>query len=57
VRTGIVLNNQRRAILELSGPRPGLIVNLDLSGIALSLNLRGRAKNHQPVRQRAALRR
>jgi hypothetical protein len=33
----IVLTNQNGAILELSGNQTGLMVNLDLSGIALSL--------------------
>jgi hypothetical protein len=34
----IVLTNQKGAILELSGSQTGLIVNLDLSGLALTLN-------------------
>ena len=33
----IVLTNQKGAVLELSGRQTGLIVNLDLSGMALSL--------------------
>jgi len=33
----IVLTNQRGAVLELSGRQTGLMVNLDLSGMALSL--------------------
>lgn len=33
----IVLTNQKGAVLELSGLQTGLIVNLDLSGMALSL--------------------
>jgi len=33
----IVLTNQNGAILELSGNQTGLMVNLDLSGLALSL--------------------
>lgn len=33
----IVLTNQNGAILELSGAQNGLIVSLDLSGLALSL--------------------
>jgi hypothetical protein len=33
----IVLTNQKGAVLELSGQQTGLIVNLDLSGMALSL--------------------
>ncbi|MEZ0213721.1 MAG: hypothetical protein ACAH27_12360 [Xanthobacteraceae bacterium] len=33
----IVLTNQNGAILELSGEQKGLIVSLDLSGLALSL--------------------
>ena len=35
--SAIVLTNQNGAILELSGRQTGLIVNLDLSGMALSL--------------------
>jgi len=34
----IVLTNQNGAVLELSGEQDGLIVSLDLSGLALSLN-------------------
>jgi hypothetical protein len=33
----IVLTNQKGAILELSGMQTGLMLNLDLSGLALSL--------------------
>jgi hypothetical protein len=33
----VVLTNQRGAVLELSGGQTGLIVNLDLSGLALTL--------------------
>ena len=33
----IVLTNQNGAILELSGTQTGLIVNLDLSGLALTV--------------------
>jgi hypothetical protein len=33
----IVLTNQKGAILELSGNQTGLMVNLDLSGLALTL--------------------
>ena len=33
----IVLTNQKGAILELSGAQTGLMVNLDLSGLALTL--------------------
>jgi opacity protein-like surface antigen len=33
----IVLTNQKGAILELSGNQTGLMVNLDLSGMAVSL--------------------
>jgi len=33
----IVLTNQKGALLELSGTQTGLMVNLDLSGLALSL--------------------
>ena len=33
----IVLTNQKGAILELSGTQTGLIVNLDLSGLALTI--------------------
>jgi lipid-binding SYLF domain-containing protein len=33
----IVLTNQKGAVLELSGEQNGLIVSLDLSGMALSL--------------------
>lgn len=33
----IVLTNQNGAVLELSGEQKGLIVSLDLSGLALSL--------------------
>jgi len=34
----IVLTNQKGAVLELSGNQTGLMVNLDLSGLALSLH-------------------
>ena len=34
----IVLTNQKGAVLELSGSQTGLIVNLDLSGLALTLH-------------------
>lgn len=34
----IVLTNQKGAILELSGRQVGLIANLDLSGLAISLD-------------------
>jgi hypothetical protein len=33
----VVLTNQKGAVLELAGRQTGLIVNLDLSGMALSL--------------------
>jgi hypothetical protein len=33
----IILTNQKGAVLELSGQQTGLMVNLDLSGMALSL--------------------
>jgi hypothetical protein len=33
----IVLTNQKGAVLELSGRQTGLMVNLDLSGLALTL--------------------
>ena len=33
----VVLTNQKGAILELTGRQTGLIVNLDLSGLALTL--------------------
>ena len=33
----LVLTNQKGAILELSGRQTGLIVNLDLSGLALTV--------------------
>lgn len=33
----IILTNQRGAVLELAGIQTGLMVNLDLSGMALSL--------------------
>jgi hypothetical protein len=33
----IVLTNQKGALLELSGTQTGLMVNLDMSGLALSL--------------------
>ncbi|MEZ5849593.1 MAG: hypothetical protein R3D68_02945 [Hyphomicrobiaceae bacterium] len=34
----IVLTNQKGAVLELSGRQVGLIANLDLSGLAISLD-------------------
>lgn len=34
---GIVLTNQKGAVLELSGRQTGLMVNADLSGLAISL--------------------
>jgi len=34
---GIVLTNEKGAILELSGQQTGLMVNADLSGLAISL--------------------
>jgi hypothetical protein len=34
----IVLANQKGAVLELSGTQTGLMINLDLSGMALSLS-------------------
>lgn len=34
----IILTNQKGAILELSGTQTGLMVNLDLSGMALTLS-------------------
>jgi hypothetical protein len=33
----VVLTNQRGAVLELAGTQTGLMVNLDLSGLALTL--------------------
>jgi hypothetical protein len=33
----VILTNQKGAVLELSGSQTGLIVNLDLNGLALSL--------------------
>jgi len=33
----VVLTNQKGAVLELSGTQTGLIVNVDLSGLAISL--------------------
>ena len=33
----VILTNQKGAVLELSGEQTGLIVSLDLSGLALSL--------------------
>jgi hypothetical protein len=33
----VILTNQRGAVMELSGSQTGLIVNLDLNGMALSL--------------------
>lgn len=34
---GIVLTNQKGAVLELSGTQTGLMLNADLSGLAISL--------------------
>jgi hypothetical protein len=34
---GIVLTNQKGAVLELSGKQIGLMVNVDLSGLAITL--------------------
>jgi hypothetical protein len=34
---GIVLTNQKGAVLELAGTQTGLMVNADLSGLAISL--------------------
>ena len=34
---GIVLTNQKGAILELAGQQTGLMINADLSGLAISL--------------------
>jgi hypothetical protein len=34
---GIVLTNQKGAVLELSGEQIGLLANIDLSGLAISL--------------------
>jgi hypothetical protein len=34
---GIVLTNEKGAVLELSGRQTGLMVNADLSGLAISL--------------------
>lgn len=34
---GIVLSNQKGAVLELSGEQVGLLANVDLSGLAISL--------------------
>jgi hypothetical protein len=34
---GIVLTNQKGAILELSGKQLGLMANADLSGLAITL--------------------
>ncbi|MGD9869198.1 MAG: hypothetical protein AB7U38_14500 [Hyphomicrobiales bacterium] len=36
-RNVIVLTNEKGAVLELSGSQAGLIVNLDLSGMAITL--------------------
>jgi hypothetical protein len=33
----VILTNQRGAVMELAGTQTGLIVNLDLNGLALSL--------------------
>ncbi len=34
----IVLTNQKGAVLELSGEQVGLLANIDLSGLAISLD-------------------
>ena len=34
----IVLTNQKGAVLELTGEQVGLLANLDLSGLAITLN-------------------
>ena len=34
----IVLTNQKGAVLELTGSQVGLLANLDLSGLAITLN-------------------
>ena len=34
---GIVLTNQKGAVLELSGEQIGLLANVDLSGLAISI--------------------
>jgi hypothetical protein len=34
----IILTNQKGAVLELSGTQTGLMLNLDLSGMGLSLS-------------------
>jgi hypothetical protein len=33
-----VLTNQKGAVLELTGSQVGLLANLDLSGLAITLN-------------------
>jgi hypothetical protein len=33
----VILTNQRGAVMELAGRQTGLIVNLDLNGMAVSL--------------------
>jgi hypothetical protein len=33
----VILTNQRGAVMELSGGQTGLMVNLDLNGMAVSL--------------------
>ena len=35
--SGIVLTNQKGAVLELSGREVGLLANADLSGLAISV--------------------
>jgi hypothetical protein len=35
---GIVLTNQKGAVLELTGRQVGLLANVDLSGLAITLN-------------------
>jgi hypothetical protein len=34
---GIVLTNQKGAVLELTGRQVGLLANVDLSGLAITL--------------------
>jgi hypothetical protein len=40
----IVLTNQKGAVLELSGRQTGLMLNVDLSGLALTINSRAKGK-------------
>jgi hypothetical protein len=35
---GIVLTNEKSAVLQLSGRQTGLILNADLSGLAISMH-------------------